>query len=99
MVGGLIQKKKQEDHRADVQKKADDMMTGGMGSEQAPVQHMGNHRQGNPVVFHNVCKSPFDALIMNAGLDVDVFGNVSVVIEIDEIIAGYPAEGGQRSDD
>jgi hypothetical protein len=31
---------------------------------------------------------------MNAGLDVDVFGNVSVVIEIDEIIAGYPAEGG-----
>ena len=99
MVGGFIQEKKQKDNRADVEKQTHQMVAGGIGAKQTPVEHVGNKRQGNPVAFHNVCKSPLDALIMNAGLDVAVSGDISVIIKIGEIIARYPAEGGQGSDD
>jgi hypothetical protein len=46
-----------------------------------------------PIAQNNRCKSPFNAFLINTGLNMIVFGNISIIIKIDKVIACNPTEG------
>ena len=94
-VRGLIQEQKQEEHRAEVEQEAHQMVAGGVIPEQGPVQRMGKYRQGNPVFLHNRRKSRLKALPAPSGLHDGVFGDIAGIVEVDEVVASDPAESQQ----
>jgi len=81
-----------------MQKQTDNMMAGGVVSEQAPIQYMRNHSQRDPVAYNNGCKSPFYSLKIYSRMNMMISGNVSVVIEVNKIITRYTTEGGKAGD-
>jgi len=91
-VCGFIQKEKQKNDGTDVEKQADQMMAKGIGAEQAPVQHMGEPGQRMPVTEICGCQSPLNAFFMDSRLNMNVFGNIFVIIVIDKIIGRNTAE-------
>jgi len=90
----LIEKEEQEDNSSDMKKQTDQMMAGGVGSEQAPVQRMGEPGKRMPVTEIRCGKRPFNGLKTYSLLYLIIFGYISLIIKINKIIAGYPAEGG-----
>lgn len=99
MVGCFIEKKEEQDSGADVQKQVDEMMTGWMGSEKAPVQHVGYESKGNPVARNNRLKCPSDASRGYPGLDVLVLGDVNVIVKVNKIITNGATESQERGHD
>jgi hypothetical protein len=77
-----------------MQKQADQMMTSGIGSEQAPVEHVGEHSQRMPISPYNGCRCPFNGLQIYSLLYLIVSGEIFRIIEINKIISRYSAEDG-----
>ena len=75
-----------------MQHQTDDMMAGGMCSEQGPVQHMGKHRQRMPVAGYNRCQGPLDIFRIETGLNMIVADDVPAVIKTNKFIARDPSE-------
>ena len=77
-----------------MQKQIDKMIASRVLSEYAIVQHERNPGQGVPVLGGKGTERPFNTFRVNTMSNMIVFSDVYVVIEINEIIARYPAEGG-----
>jgi len=90
---GFIEEEIQKDHRTDMQKQTDDVMTGSIRAEKIPIQHVGKPRQGMPITEICGCDCPFHACRIDARLDMNIFRDVCRIVEVDKIIVGNPAEG------
>ena len=74
-----------------MQQQTDQMMAARVILKQAPVQHVRKPRQRMPI--EGICsgKCPLDTFCMNARLNMLVFSDVLLIIQIDKTIAYNPA--------
>ena len=87
----------EEDEQAveGVDQQIDEVMAGGAESEQLAINHVGHPGQRMPVgvVAVQTAECPRDAMPGEAGLDVRVGDNVTVVVVVDEVV---PDDGPER---
>ena len=87
-----------EEYQAAIQgvdEQVDEVMAGGAESEQLAINHVGHPGQRMPVgvVAVQTAEGPRDAVPGEAGLDVRVGDNVTVVVVVDEVV---PDDGPER---
>jgi len=80
-----VEEPEQKKRTQDVQNQIRDMVSAGMQSVKLVIEHQGQPGQGMPEFRVGGAECPDNALRCNAGLDVMVFCDIDIVVNIDKV--------------
>jgi len=94
-----LQQEEEEDGVGAVEGDVDHVRTAGVQAENLAIQHVGNPREGVPVVGLAINKGPFHTSPGEAGADGGIVVNVCVVVVGDELVVARGPINGERDED